>query len=189
MAGEKWAAWLRRRQEDERGAELVEFAVVVVLLLMVVYGMVAVGLSLAARESINQAVADGARYGSVQPLDSSGNVTTATETAADNKAANELGWLGLGACGAGKVVCNTGSTSCPSSFTSLAGSGDMCVSASTGTGTACNSSSGVPTQTCLTVTVNYYYTTAPIFPLLPGFNLITPSDITSSATMQVSTPT
>jgi Flp pilus assembly protein TadG len=189
MAVEKCAAWLRRRQEDEQGAELVEFAVVIVLLLMIVYGMVAVGLSLAARESINQAVADGARYGSVQPLDTNGNVTTATETAADNKAANELGWLGLGACGGGKVVCNTGVTSCPTSFTGTGTSGDMCVSASTGTGSACNSSSGIPTQTCLTVSVNYYYTSAPIFPLLPGFNLITPSDITSSATMQVSTPT
>jgi Flp pilus assembly protein TadG len=183
MAVKKWAAWLRRRQEDERGAELVEFAVVVVLLLMIVYGMVAVGLSLAARESINQAVADGARFGIVQPLDSSGNVTTATETATDKQAANELGWIGLGTCGSGKVVCNTGSTTCPTSFTGLSTSGDMCVSSSAA---GCSSNTA---QTCLTVTINYYYASAPIFPILPGFNLIAPSDISSTATMQVSTPT
>jgi hypothetical protein len=28
-----------------------------------------------------------------------------------------------------------------------------------------------------------------VFPILPGFNLITPSDVSSSATMQVATPT
>jgi Flp pilus assembly protein TadG len=184
MGPRKWSEWLHRRQQDERGAEMVEFAVVIVLLLLVVYGMVAVGLSLAARETINQAAADGVRFGIVQPLSGTGTVTTATETSADTQAVNELGWLGLGACGAGKVKCYTdGGTTCPSAFSSLSVSGDMCVSS---TSAQCPANT---TQTCLTVAVNYYYTTAPIFPLAPGFNLITPSDVTSSATMQVSTPT
>ena len=184
MGPRKWSEWLRHRQQDERGAELIEFAIVIVLLLTVVYGMVAVGLSLAARESINQAVADGARFGIVQPLSSTGTVTSATETSSDTEAVNELGWLGLGACGTAKVKCLTDSTtntSCPSTYSSTFG--NMCVSSNAA---ACSAN---PTQTCLTVAVNYYYTSAPIFPLAPGLGLITPSDVSSSATMQVTSPT
>ena len=187
MGPRKCSEWLRRHQQDERGAETVEFAVVVVLLIMIVYGMVAVGLSLAARESINQAVSDGARFGIVQPLNGSGAVTTATETSADTQAANELGWLGLGTCGTSKVTCKTDASSpstCPTSFTT--GGPNMCVSATTA---ACPGNTTGGTQNCLTVRIDYYYQSAPTFPILPGFNLITPSDVSSSATMQVATPT
>src|SRR3984957_10118040 len=55
--------WLRRRHED--GAETVEFAIVVVLLITLIYGIVSVGLSLAAKVTITQAAADGARAGIV----------------------------------------------------------------------------------------------------------------------------
>ena len=61
----RWARGLRTDGRSEQGAEMVEFAIVVVLLMTLVYGIVSVGLSLAAKETITQAAADGARAGSV----------------------------------------------------------------------------------------------------------------------------
>ncbi|HEY1830135.1 MAG TPA: TadE/TadG family type IV pilus assembly protein [Acidimicrobiales bacterium] len=181
--GPKTLAKRLRGRHDEDGAEMIEFAIVVVLLITLVYGMVAIGLSLAARESINQAAADGARAGIVLPMATTSQTDTA-ETSADNQAIGELGWLGIGSsCSSSNIVCKNDAssvTSCPSTHSSS--SGEMCVSATTA---LCTGS----TQTCLSVAVNYYYTSAPIFPLAPGLNLITPSDISSTSTMETSTPT
>jgi Flp pilus assembly protein TadG len=179
-------ARIRRRHQgnEETGAEMIEFAVVVVLLITIIYGMVALGLSLAARETINQAVADGARFGIVQQMTTATQTQTA-ETGADNQAIGELAWLGQGgSCSSSTIVCKndaSASSSCPTAHSGS--SGNICVSSTTA---ACTSNTA---QTCLTVAVNYYYTSAPIFPLMPGVNLITPSDISSTSTMEVSTPT
>ena len=82
--------WLRRRDED--GAETVEFAIVVVLLITLVYGIVSVGLSLAAKVTITQAAADGARAGIVMP-------TAALQVStAEAAAANDVAWMGRGTC-------------------------------------------------------------------------------------------
>ena len=56
---------LRRRREDEHGAEMVEFAVVVVLLIALLYGIITYGLILAAQATITQAAADATRAGIV----------------------------------------------------------------------------------------------------------------------------
>ncbi len=71
----KEAAGLRHRGRNEEGAEMVEFAIVVVLLMMLVYGIVSVGLSLGAKMTITQAAADGAR---------AGIIATGSTPAADN---------------------------------------------------------------------------------------------------------
>ena len=41
---------------------------------------------------------------------------------------------------------------------------------------------------CLTVTVTYNYNSNPLFPELPGMGVITPSTLSSSNTLQLSTP-
>ncbi len=87
MAVRKCAEWLRRRQDDERGAELVEFAVVAVLLTMLVYGIVFFGVMFTAKSTITQAASDGARAGIV--------ASTAPEQAAVTQAQNDLGFLGV----------------------------------------------------------------------------------------------
>src|ERR1700733_1169049 len=56
---------LRRWRDDEHGAEMVEFAFVVVLLVMLLYGIITYGLILAAQATVTQAAADGARAGIV----------------------------------------------------------------------------------------------------------------------------
>jgi Flp pilus assembly protein TadG len=81
---------LRHRNED--GAEIIEFAIVVVLLCVLLYGIVSVGLSLAARTTITQAAADGARAGIAYTS------SAAAITAAEKQAGNDLGWMGQGTC-------------------------------------------------------------------------------------------
>ena len=62
-----FAKRLRRRHgDDERGAELIEFAFVVVLLITLLYGIITYGVILAAQATVTQAAADAARAGIVQ---------------------------------------------------------------------------------------------------------------------------
>lgn len=166
----------RRRNADEAGAETVEFAIVVVLLVMLVYGIISFGLILGAKVSITQATADGARAGIILAT------PAAAETAAVTQAANDLGWLGLGSCSSGtQMSCLTNGTTCPSTYQS--NGVYMCISA---TEAACASNGS---NTCLNVGLTYYYANDPLFPEAPGLNVITPSTLASTSTLQVSTPT
>ena len=60
----RWMPKQPSRRRDERGAEMVEFAFVVVLLIALLYGIISYGLILAAQTTITQAAADGARAAS-----------------------------------------------------------------------------------------------------------------------------
>lgn len=172
----KYAKRLRRRHEEsERGAELLEFALVVVLLISLLYGIITYGVILAAQATVTQAAADAARSGIVQGTgtESCGSATGVSSAgcAAVTQAATDLGWMNKGACteivngttvstGAGAITCSAVTESCPSASV----------------------------NTCLSVTVSYNYSSSPLFPELPGLGLITPSTISSTNVMQLSTP-
>jgi Flp pilus assembly protein TadG len=178
LGPQRWLLKLRNDRQpigDETGAEMIEFAIVVVLLITLVYGIVMYGVILAAKESITQATADGARAGIVWSTPST------AETTAVDQTANDLGWLGLGSCTSGtKMSCVTNGTTCPSTY---AGSGVyMCISS---TEAACTSNAN---NTCLSVALTYYYANDPLFPEMPGLNLASPNTLTSNSTLQVSTP-
>ena len=82
----------RRRQHDERGAEMVEFAFVVVLLIALLYGIISYGLILSAQSTVTQAAADGARAGIVA-------ASTARPTVPRRaRPPNDLRWMGKGQC-------------------------------------------------------------------------------------------
>lgn len=162
--GPKKASGFRRVGRDDEGAETVEFAIVVVLLIALLYGIVSVGLSLAAKVTITQAAADGARAGIVVSSTTPTATALLQESTAQTTASNDVGWMGRGACGL------PGSTSV---ITCLA------------TEAACSANT---TQTCLTVTVTYNYARSPLFPPVPGLGITSPSTITTSSTLQVSTP-
>ena len=147
----------RRRREvgtDERGAELVEFAFVVVLLVALLYGIVSYGLILSAQSTVTQAAADGARAGIVAS-------STAVATA-EAQAGTDLGWMSKGTCGTSgtTITCVASEAPCASNASNQ----------------------------CLTVTVNYNYASSPLFPLLPGMGVITPSTISSTDVLQISNP-
>jgi Flp pilus assembly protein TadG len=147
---------VKRRSDhhDERGAEMVEFAFVVVLLIALLYGIVTYGLILAAQATITQAAADAARAGIVA---SSTAVTTA-----EAQAGTDVGWMDKGACGTSgtTITCVASEEPCPSNGN----------------------------NTCLKVTVSYNYSSSPLFPEMPGLGLITPSTISSTNVLQLSTP-
>lgn len=152
-----------RRRRDEQGAEMVEFAFVVVLLIALLYGIVSYGLILSAQSTVTQAAADGARAGIV--------ATATAKATAEAQAANDLGWMDKGTCyqpDASPVVGTTGSTL-------------TCVA----TEAPCTSNAS---NQCLTVVVTYKYGQSPIFPELPGMGIITPSTISSTDVLQMSTP-
>ncbi|HEY1651412.1 MAG TPA: TadE/TadG family type IV pilus assembly protein [Acidimicrobiales bacterium] len=109
----KLSNWLKkRRQTDdaERGAELIEFAFVVVLLIALLYGIVTYGLILAAQSTITSAAADAARAGLVA------SSTAQAVTAAQGQAGTDLGWLNKGACGTAgtTITCVATTEACPS---------------------------------------------------------------------------
>jgi Flp pilus assembly protein TadG len=169
---------LSRQHDDERGAEMVEFAIVIVLLITILYGIITWGLILAGQSTITQAAADAARSGIVQGTGTvsscNGYSSTAVSAAgctAVQQAATDLGWMNKGTC---KETVNG---------TLIQGStGPISCSATT---EACPSASA---NTCLSVTVSYAYSTSPLFPELPGLGLITPSTISSTNVLQISTP-
>lgn len=175
-----FAKRLRRNPgEDERGAELIEFAVVVVLLITLLYGIITYGVILAAQATVTQAAADAARSGIVQGTgnavncNGSSNTVPAAGCAAVQQANTDLGWMNKGTCyetvngqAVGGAVTNP---------ISCAASTIVCPS--------------VSSNTCLKVVITYNYSSAPLFPELPGLGVITPSTISSSNTLQLSTPT
>jgi Flp pilus assembly protein TadG len=108
------AEWLRRRTNDEAGAELVEFAIVIVLLITILYGILTFGLILAAQATLTQAAADAARAGLV----ASPNAVTAAET----EAGTDIGWMDKGPCGTSTTstaitTCIAAQENCPSNAT------------------------------------------------------------------------
>ncbi len=154
-----------RRRRDERGAEMVEFAFVVVLLIALLYGIISYGLILAAQATITQAAADGARAGIVasSPGGSTGPpCTTSACTVSEAQAATDVGWMSKGTCGTASTTITCVSTEQP-----------------------CSANQN---NECLTVTVSYSYNQSPLFPELPGMGVITPSTISSSNTLQISNP-
>jgi Flp pilus assembly protein TadG len=151
---------LSRRQTecDERGAELIEFAIVVVLLITLLYGIITYGVILAAQSTITQAAADAARAGLVA---SSSAITTA-----EAQANTDLGWMNKGTCYQPDVPAGS------------SGAATTCVA----TELKCPSNTSIE---CLKVTVTYHYSSSPLFPELPGLGLITPSTISSTNVVQM----
>jgi hypothetical protein len=111
---------------------------------------------------VTQAAADGARAGIVATTNSAG--------AAEVAAGDDVTWMGKGQCyepdattpgsPTAAIQCRAWPEACPS-----------------------NSN----TQ-CLKVTVSYSYASDPLFPILPGLNIITPTTISSTDVLQMSTP-
>jgi Flp pilus assembly protein TadG len=172
---------LRRRQhgEDERGAELIEFAVVVILLISLLYGIITYGVILAAQATVTQAAADSTRAGIVQgtgttpTCGTSSQAVSAAGCAAVQQANLDLGWMSKGGCY--ETVDGTPVGNASTLPISCAASTIQCPS--------------VSSNTCLQVKISYNYASAPLFPELPGLGVITPSTISSTNVLQLSTPT
>ncbi len=158
---------LRRRRDDEHGAEMVEFAIVVVLLIALLYGIISYGLILAAQATITQSAADAARSGIISS-------STAVATA-EAQACTDIGWMNK-TCGAPATYNTTTCTFSPNPADAITAFACQM---------ACPSNAN---NTCLKVTVNYNYNSSPLFPEMPGLSVITPSTLSSTNVLQLSTP-
>jgi Flp pilus assembly protein TadG len=184
-----FAKRLRRRHgEDERGAELLEFAFVVVLLITLLYGIITYGVILAAQATVTQAAADGTRAGIVQGTGSAtcsgtgqnGTSVSTAGCAAVGQASTDLGWMNKGGCNEWVGVLS-GGTVTKQQVSNTNTSPITCTALTE----SCPSEA---TNTCLSLTISYNYASSPLFPELPGLGVITPSTITSTNVLQLSTP-
>lgn len=72
-------AWARRHGDGrERGAAAVEFALILPVLLLIVFGIINFGFMLSARQAVSQAAAEGARAAAVTTGDEAAKDTAGT---------------------------------------------------------------------------------------------------------------
>ena len=134
---------------------MVEFAIVVVLLIMLLYGIITYGLILAAQATLTQAAADAARAGIV-----------ASSTAGRHRGGPGQHRRGLDGQGDVRHLGHDASPACATE----------------------SPARRTPTTRASRSTVTYNYSSAPLFPELPGLGVITPSTLSSTNVLQISTP-
>jgi Flp pilus assembly protein TadG len=151
---------------------MIEFAIIVVLLIGLLYGMITIGLSLGAKETITQSAADAVRAAIVQ------STATSAESTAQTQALGDLKWM------AGSLTCSTSTVDCTESSTATCPSSVIvCVNAYQA---FCDSTD---TTECVTVAVTYNYSKDPLIPNVPVAAVFVPSTLSSTATMQMSSAT
>ncbi|MBV9934554.1 MAG: pilus assembly protein, partial [Actinobacteria bacterium] len=103
---------LKHQRRDERGAALLEFALVFGIFVFVLYGLIAYGMMLSTKNSITHAAAEGARAAiGVSAGDTNGNGIDDRLDAAKNQALASLGWMNTAQKNATTITPTFGS--CP----------------------------------------------------------------------------
>jgi Flp pilus assembly protein TadG len=147
----------RARARGERGAALVEFAFVMVLLFTLIFGIISFGLILSFDQDMTRAAAEGARAGAV--------AFPATNAEADAEAALDEAIQDFGGPNWDGTGCEVGARA----------------------GLTCNATVGpcdvaVPTgDQCVFVDMSYDYDTFPLFGNVPLISEFMPSSIDASS--------
>lgn len=152
----------RRQQQRERGASLVEFTFVALLLFGLVFGIVGFGVVLSFKQTMTQAANEGARAAAVTAdLASTAAVDERVEAAKTSVQAFE-GWGRSCGSGVDDVDCSGITVHDCGSTTQTSALPD-----------------------CITVRLEYDYQAAPIVPNLPLMSAFMPDSVESSATSQL----
>ena len=163
----------RRGRADERGAAAVEFALVVPILLLLLFGIIDYGYMLSYRQGLSQGAAEGARKAAVS-LTSTANGTKITDAVnAVNDALSSYG-----------VTCSAA----PATTASTSASGSL-VKSSTTVGTCTVAIAQCPKATaykCATVTLDHAYKDHPLIPSVPGLGVVLPDSLKYAAVAEVS---
>ena len=151
-------------RRDQRGAAAVEFALVIVPLVFVLYGLIAFGMMLALKQSVTSAAAEGARAVVGVPDDTATPADERLEKARTTVAAR-LNWLGSNYSPSDVQVSWYDPNSLTCNYTAIP------------------PSPPAPTTVCVKIT--YPYSSRPLIPLAPGLGLVTPATLGSEARVQV----
>ncbi|HET7487288.1 MAG TPA: TadE/TadG family type IV pilus assembly protein [Acidimicrobiales bacterium] len=135
---------------------LVEFSLVFVIFMLVLYALITFGVLLASKNSLTHAAAEGARAAVAVVDDTSTPGVDEREQRALDQVTKSLSWLG-----------------------NRFQPGDATAKVA-----ACGGGAPVGTQ-CITVTVTYPYSTRPIIPPAPGLGLVIPDKLTSTAVVEL----
>ena len=152
---------LSTRTRSQRGAAVVEFALVSTLLIMLVVGIISYGYMLSFRQGISQGAAEGARAAAVAAA-SADRLPDAED--AVNDALESYG-----------VSCNSGSGTLTKGGTNV-GTCSVTVAACT------NNTS----QSCVSVGLAYNYRDHALLPGFPGLGVMLPDTLTYTSVARVS---
>ncbi len=160
----------KRVRRGERGAVLVEFSLVVVLFVALLYGLIAFGMALALKQSMTNAASEGARTAVGAAPDDRQDVAWETIE-------GRLDWLGdkmdaLGVPGFNQPY--VGGTAVLEEYCD-----ENPFTGQTGVGS--------PGERCIWVRLVYDYDNYPLVPTLalPGFGYLFPSTITADSAVQM----
>lgn len=153
----------RRTGRDDRGAAALEFALILPILVMLVFGVIAFGYMLSFRQALSQAAAEGGRAAAVRPAGTADADRVTAARAAINDALDAYG-----------VECTSGG-----GLTHSGGASGTCVIAIG----ACTT--GPAGAECAKVTLDYPYSGNPLIPGL-GTELVLPDNLVYSTEVRVS---
>ena len=161
LVGSGWVGRPRhRRVPGERGAAAVEFALVVPLLLLLLFGIISYGFMLSLRQGLSQAAAEGARSAAVTLVEA--QKQGAAVAAIDD---------GLSSYG---VTCAGGA---------LQRDGEVVGTCEVSEPAPCGDGSGAE---CVTVALVYAYDEHPLVPTPPGLGVALPDELAYTAVARVS---
>lgn len=147
-----------KRLHGEKGVEMLEFALVIPIFVFVLYGLIAFGIMLSAKQSITHSAAEGARA-AVGAVPNPGETLDQAEVrVARATVAKDL----QGSLSGNNQYVDTSQTAVGYCDTTL----------NTG-------------PKCITVKVSYPYSDHPLIPSAPGLGLVTPNTIGSTAVVEV----
>lgn len=146
---------MRARRRTDRGAAAVEFALVILPLLWLVFGIIDFGFMLSFRQQVSQAADEGARAAAVQ-VDATKQTSDAT--AAVNSAMSALKVNGSAVtCGDGTLTCTVTKAACANDAS----------------------------HDCITVKLTYAYKAHPVVPTMPLIDTVMPTNLTYTAVARI----
>jgi Flp pilus assembly protein TadG len=150
------------RTRSQRGAAVVEFALVFSILITLVLGIISYGYMLSFRQGISQGAAEGARAAAIAPITFS---STAKQTQAVNAVNDALSSYGVTCAGS---TLKKGATTVGTCSVTIA---------------TCTNNS---TKQCASVALDYFYRSHPLIPSFPGLGVTLPSHLTYTSVAEVS---
>lgn len=162
VQGDQQPSGAATTKKSERGAAVLEFALVAPILLALLAGIISYGFMLSFRQGISQGAAEGARAAAVAPAAAD---ATDKETAARNAVNQALDSYGVSCSG-----------------TTLMKDGDTVGSCAVSIAPCANNSS----KDCASVRVSYAYRDNPIMPSFPGLGVTLPEELDYTAVAEVS---